>query len=126
MENCLECTSLSDCTLCDYTRNYTYDPGQQKCICSTVMHGEECMPKCPDGFWADTPNKVCVACQSSCEVCVSLSNCTKCTADYQWVNYACLCKNGTVYNSTLQKCVQGCSFGYYKEPATMSCQPCHI
>jgi len=59
MTGCLECSSLSKCTLCDGEKNYLLEDG-------------ECVKECKEGNY--NSNSICENCDCPCKTCNGANN----------------------------------------------------
>ena len=130
---CATCTNAasSDCTACKpgYFLPYCSGTCHSSCSvctgssntqCSACASGNflqpsstTCLSTCPGGYWKDTTNNICAACDSACSACTGSSNteCSACTPGYflqPLPSTTCLnsCPSGYGGDSTINKCVQ--------------------
>lgn len=78
-----------------------------------------CMIQCPNGTYPtiSSPTNLCTACPISCQICGSLTTCSKCQSGYFLYNNFCYIScpaNSTIANSTTRVC----------DPCSISCSTC--
>jgi len=137
--NCRICTNSTTCNQCELGY-YMYS--------NTTATNQICQTTCPSGYYAD-PSGVCNKCYSNCIACISLFNCTNCSAGTTLSNGVCVynvvpncndtncakCLSSTtcqycmipyylyLNTSNLTTCVANCPNGYYK--IGRNCQMCN-
>ena len=94
-QNCLNCTSLSQCTLCQQGfYNNNNNSGQcQQCLpqCLNCSSGSGC-DQCADAYYfAVVMNQsMCYPCPLGCATCSNSSFCLTCTTVYSYLTGSCL------------------------------------
>ena len=82
------------------------------CVMGFFLHLETCVSKCPDNYFANPEEGLCVKCNDAC------LNCEGKEADQ------CLaCKPGKFLNE--MECVSACPDGFYSNTQLNTCEVCH-
>uniref|UniRef100_A0A8D2MU68 Growth factor receptor domain-containing protein n=1 Tax=Zonotrichia albicollis TaxID=44394 RepID=A0A8D2MU68_ZONAL len=103
--DCTDCNGpeSDDCTACTYSVFYLYNG---MCFKAT------CVETCPDGYYADSTERQCSACHSTCDTCTGKHS-SQCLS----------CKLGWYRQG--KGCVTHCPAGYFAQNSTGSCERCH-
>ncbi|XP_032873456.1 proprotein convertase subtilisin/kexin type 5 isoform X1 [Amblyraja radiata] len=116
---CKECVrgEPNDCTSCD----------KDKVRIDRYLFKGECREYCPS-FYYPASDHTCKVCSGNCEVCVSNTDCKRCTTGYYLTNEGCQelkCKDDTFTDRHHEECVQcetGCEKCLLDDPT--KCKSC--
>jgi proprotein convertase subtilisin/kexin type 5 len=80
------------------------------------LFGSNCITNCGDGYYENTANRICEACEvPGCKTCSSgVSTCDSCNGDVSPPFYL---KSGS--------CVYTCGDGFYEDDSDNTCGTCH-
>lgn len=91
--SCIDCNSACAECIGPTTADCT------SCSIGAFLHGAECLESCPEGYYEDDINSVCVQCSTNCEVCNA---------------FGCqMCASGFFLDLTLI-CVTNCPVGFFE------------
>lgn len=73
-----------------------------------------CLKTCPDGFWQDTPEKLCRPCVAPCQKCVNNKTCLSCISNHF-----------VMEEYPENNCLLNCPLSYYADRNTGFCKKCN-
>jgi hypothetical protein len=113
INNCVVCTSPSNC---------------QKCDTSYYLYNNQCLNACPFATYTignSSAGYKCVDCENLCDVCTSSLSCTQCTSGSYSLDGLCydLCPSG-YYGRDIDATCQPCSIGNCNDCSSVQCYQC--
>lgn len=127
-EDCLRCTTSTNCYLCDGEKNLALeDPSNPESKCTKISncednyyYGNHC-EMCVDGYYL--VNGRCKPCGDGCERCIDANTCVECKDGATLSNGKCSVDLNCVKSSNIMGCIE-CKRGYYLDESTSLCAQC--
>ncbi|KAM3140426.1 hypothetical protein pb186bvf_007406 [Paramecium bursaria] len=87
--------------------------------CSLNIYGNQCLQKCPDGYFGQT----CTQCRSECKTCLTYNQCTSCNPNFYLDGQQCDTNCPLIINTLNWECTTTCSAFLYEGIKCLSACP---
>lgn len=133
--NCLTCeSSPTFCTSCNPNGNtpiYNIDDNICEEECNGVLHEDECLSSCPNGYFANNED-ICIECNSNCETCSNNEDhCLTCDASsitpyFNDITSTCISDCRSIDKVGFEfECISICPDGTFDDEVSLECQVCN-